>query len=206
MLKWAAANGHCEDLAFQIKGFPAKQTTSPTPMVLTSRQMTKMYECTDPEYKLLFLLMSDMSLCVDEAMKAKAEDVDEYHETIIVIGKGNKERVVPWVSDRFIEELTKTLDERPEGPLTLSRTTGVKLTDPRSFINRAAKKAGITRKINPHLLRHSGLPALAQQGMSSHALQQFAGHASMMTTQKIYIHIRSDFVGDEVRRLRKKKP
>lgn len=204
MLKWAASAGHCDDLTFQIRGFPAKQTTSPTPTVLTPRQITKMYECCDPEYKLLFLLMSDMALRVDEAKKVIAEDVDEYHETLVVIGKGNKERSLPWVSDRFAYELGKTLDERPSGLLTLSKTTGQKLTDPRSLINRAAKKAGITKKINPHLLRHSGLTSLAQQGMSPHALQQFAGHSSMMTTQRIYIHIRSDFVGDEVRKIRGK--
>lgn len=204
MLKWAASEGHCADLPFQIKGFPAKQTKAPTPSILTPRQITKMYKHCDPEYKLIFLLLSDMALRVDEARKVKAEDVDEYHETLIVIGKGNKERSLPWISDRFADELEKTLDRRPSGLLTVSKTTGDKLVDPRSFINRAAKRAGIERKINPHLLRHSGLTALAQQGMSPHALQQFAGHSSMMTTQRIYIHIRSDFVGDEARKIRSK--
>jgi len=57
--------------------------------------------------------------------------------------------------------------------------------------------------IESHLVE--GEMDLARQGMSPHALQQFAGHSSIETTNKIYVHIGSDFVGDEVRRIRKGK-
>ena len=202
LLKWAAEHSHCEELNYTIPLFPAKLTRPPAVMVLTPRQMTLLYEHADPEYKLLILLLCDMALRVAEAISLTAEDIDEYHETITVLGKGNKERILPWASERFAVELRKTLDARPSGLLTLSNKTGEKFVDTRALINRAARRAGIKRKINPHLLRHSGLTALAMKGMSPNALQNFAGHASMMTTQRIYVHVRQDFVGEEMRRIR----
>lgn len=204
-LKWAANNGHCPPLTFQIKGFPAKHTRSQAPVTLTPRQLDKMYEVIEPEYKLLFLLMADMGLRRGEALNAKAEDVDEFHETLSVMGKGNKERILPWTSDRFADELKKTLDERPGGYLSINKRTGERFVQIRKALNRAAENAGLNRQVNPHLLRHSCLTNLARKGMSPHALQQFAGHSSIETTNKIYVHIRSDFVGDEIRKIRKQE-
>ncbi|MGB3225442.1 MAG: tyrosine-type recombinase/integrase, partial [Desulforhopalus sp.] len=164
-LKWAAANGHCVDLTFQIKGFPAKQTRAKVPVVLTPRQISKMYDVIEPEYKLLFLLMADMGLRREEALSAKAEDVDEYHETMSVVGKGNKERILPWASDRFVDELKKVLDKRPAGHLTINPKTGERFVQIRKALNRAAQNAGLNRDVNPHLLRHSCLTNLAKKGM-----------------------------------------
>jgi integrase len=162
-----------------------------------------MYDIIEPEYKLLFLLMADMGLRREEALSARAEDVDEYHETMSVVGKGNKERILPWASDRFVDELKKVLDKRPAGHLTINPKTGERFVQIRKALNRAAQNAGLNRDVNPHLLRHSCLTNLAKKGMSPHALQQFAGHSSIETTNAIYVHIRSDFVGDEMRRIRK---
>lgn len=57
-IKWAAQMGHCPELSFQIKGFPAKQTRAQAPITLTPRQIDKMYEVLEQEYKLLFILMA----------------------------------------------------------------------------------------------------------------------------------------------------
>jgi integrase len=203
-VKWAAQSGHCEELPFQIKGFSARQTTPSEPVVVLSpRQITRLYEAAEDEYKLLFLLMADMGLRREEAMSAVAEDIDEYHETLTVIGKGNKKRVLPWTTDRFAFELKRVLDERPGGHLTINPKTGVRFSQTVKALNRAARNGGLNRRVNPHVLRHSCLTNLAKQGMSPHALQQFAGHSSIETTNKIYVHIGQDFVGEEVRRIRK---
>lgn len=204
MLRWAVDNGHCKELSFQIRGFAAKQTKPLAPKPLTPRQITKMYEVIEPEYKLIFLLMADMGLRVTEATHAEVEWVDEYRETIAVVGKGGKQRIVPWTTDRAADEIRKALDTHVTGFLTLNPETENPYVDVRKPLNRAAKKIGLTLYINPHLLRHTCLTNLAEQGMSPHALQQFAGHESMSTTNKIYTHIRADFVGNEVRNIRKR--
>lgn len=201
-LRWAVQNGHCPDINFHVRGFSAKQTRASIPTVLTPRQNDKMYEVIDAEYKLLFLLMADMGLRREEAMAAKANDVDEFHQTLSVFGKGNKQRILPWTSDRFAAELRRTLGARADGYLTVNPKTGERYVQVRKALNRAAKRAGLARDVNPHLLRHICLTNLAGMGMSPHALQRFAGHSSIETTNRIYVHIRSDFVGDEVRRIR----
>lgn len=201
-LRWAVENNYCPELPFKIRGFPAKQTKAVTPQVLTHRQLTLMYEVIEPQYKLLFLLMADMGLRRSEALSAVVEDVDDFHETISVVGKGDKQRIVPWLSDRLATELKEALDKRPSGPLSINPKTGRKFNQIVKCLNRAAKNAGLNRNVNPHLLRHSCLTNLARKGMNAHALQQIAGHSSIETTNKIYVHIRSDFVGEEARRIR----
>ena len=64
------------------------------------------------------------------------------------------------------------------------------------------KGAKIVQHVHPHLLRHSCLSKLAMKGMSPHALQEVAGHANIETTNKIYVHIRHDFVSEEAKRIR----
>ncbi len=201
-LKWAEENDFCPPLTVKIKGFPRKQILTKAPKILTPRQVTKMYEAIDDQYKLIFLLMADMGLRPTEATTAKVEDVDEFRETIAVAGKGNKERILPWTTERFKKIILETLDKRVDGYLTINPITKKNYTDLRKPLRRAANAIDLNKKVNPHLLRHTCLTNLAEQGMSPHALQAFAGHSSIETTNKIYTHIRQDYVGDEVKRIR----
>ncbi len=201
-LRWAAENGHCSDMSFKIQGFPAKQTRSRVPKPLTPRQITNLYEKTDEAYKLLFLLMSDMGLRRSEALHIMADDVDEYRETINIIGKGGKQRSIPFLSNRVADELNAALEKRASGHLIVNPKTEKPYDQTAKWIARAAKEAKIVRHVHPHLLRHSCLSNLAMKGMSPHALQQIAGHANIETTNRIYVHIRHDFVQEEAAKIR----
>lgn len=201
LLKWATTHGHCPELPFRISGFPAKQTKAVAPVVMTPRQIDAMLKHVEPVYRLLFLMMCDMGMRRAEVLAAAAEDVDEYHRTLSVVGKGGKQRILPWTTERFTNELLQTLDKRPSGPLTINPGTDKPFVQIRKMLRRAATAAGIKTHVYPHLLRHSCLTNLAMRGMSPYALQQFAGHSDLATTHKIYVHIGQDFVGDEVRRI-----
>lgn len=203
LLRWAADEEHFAGLPFRINGFPRKQTVAKKVQPLTPRQVSATFNALEPEYELLFLMMSDMGLRRSEALYIKAEDVDEYRETLNVTGKGDKQRVIPWLSDRFTKHLLTILDQRPSGYLCVNPNTGEPFKDTKRWLIRAAKKAEIKRHIHPHLLRHSCLSNLAMKGMSPHALQQIAGHSNIETTNKIYVHIRHDFVKDEAEKIRK---
>jgi integrase len=201
LLKWAANHGHCPDMTFRITGFPAKQTKTITPIVLTPRQIDAMLQQIEPVYRLLFLLMADMGLRRAEALSLAAEDVDEYHQTISVVGKGGKQRILPWTTERFTAALKEALDKHHTGPLTVNPETGRQFVQIKKMLDRAAADAGIKTQVYPHLLRHSCLSNLAMRGLSPHALQQFAGHSSVETTNKIYVHVSQDYVGAEVRKI-----
>lgn len=204
LLKWAVANDKCKPLGFTIPRFSKKKTAAPPTKPLTRRQLNAVYKNIQPHYRLLFLLMADQGLRQTEAMTLKVEDVDEEYKAIVVRGKGGKIRRVPYLSDRFEDELKKALDERLEGYLVINPKTEKPYATIRTEINRAVVKAGLNRKVNHHLLRHTCATLLAESGMNPHALQRILGHSSIETTNKIYTNVSRDFVGDEAMKIRKK--
>lgn len=204
IINWAIEHGHCLALPFRIPRYPKKKIVAKPLQPLTKRQVDALYNTIEPQYRLLFLLMVDHGLRQEEAMRLCVDDINEETRTIRVLGKGNKYRVVPFLSYRFIEELDKVLEVRFEGPLVVNPVTGKPYVTILKALNRAAKTVGITRSINHHILRHTFSTLAAQGGMNPHALQRILGHSSIETTNKIYTHVGVDFVGEEAKRLMEK--
>ncbi len=126
---------------------------------------------------------------------------------VTVIGKGNKERLVP-VGDRAVAVLRRYLAEarpklaRPGSPsqvfLTL-RGTAFSHTALWSRIRRRAVKAGVGKAVTPHMLRHSFATHLLENGADLRVIQEMLGHASISTTQ-IYTHVTGNRLRDIHRR------
>ncbi len=122
-------------------------------------------------------------------------DIDSTQDSFSVRGKGEKVRVV-FLSDAAKRTLAAYLKERKDMSEALfvnipgnARERG-RLT-PRSvenIIKKYATKAGITKKVTPHVLRHSFATDLLNNGADIRSVQQLLGHASINTTQ-IYTHI-----------------
>ncbi|HON07366.1 MAG TPA: tyrosine recombinase [Verrucomicrobiota bacterium] len=115
---------------------------------------------------------------------------------IVVIGKGNKERVVP-VGSKAIDAIEKYLTRgRPvlvkkHSPANLfltNRGTAFAHTTLWLRIKLRAKKAGIQQNITPHTLRHSFATHLLEHGADLRIIQELLGHSSIQTTE-IYTHI-----------------
>ena len=117
-----------------------------------------------------------------------------------VIGKGDRERVVP-VGDVAVDALRDYLREvRPEwiasttptargGPLFLSsRGHRMGRMDAWRLLRRAALRAGLTSHVSPHTLRHSFATHLLEGGADLRVVQELLGHASITTTQ-LYTHL-----------------
>jgi integrase/recombinase XerD len=113
-----------------------------------------------------------------------------------VLGKGNRERVVP-VGDKAVKSLDGWLARGR--PLLVKPKTGGeiflgnhgrRLTTARAWqlVQESAKLAGIEKKIWPHLLRHSFATHLLSHGADLRAIQEMLGHASLATTQ-VYTHV-----------------
>ncbi|MFN8251733.1 MAG: site-specific tyrosine recombinase XerD [Ferruginibacter sp.] len=123
---------------------------------------------------------------------------------IRVIGKGNKERLVPIGSDaiKYIRiyrddiRVHITIKKGNEDTLFLNRR-GSKLTRVMVFlvIKELAKKAGITKNISPHTFRHSFATHLVEGGADLRAVQEMLGHESITTTE-IYTHLDREFLRD----------
>ena len=126
---------------------------------------------------------------------------------INVIGKGNKERVVP-VGKKAVQALTRYLDAArpklvtPKSPasvfLTKRGTPFASVTLWLRIKNRV-RRAGISRNITPHMLRHSFATHLLEHGADLRVIQELLGHANISTTE-IYTHV----AGNRLRDIHKK--
>ena len=115
---------------------------------------------------------------------------------VTVIGKGNKERVVP-VGKRAVETLERYLASGRPGLLSKRSTAAVFLNlrggpfTPVTLWRRIklrAKHSGVTRNITPHMLRHSFATHLLENGADLRVIQEMLGHASIQTTE-LYTHV-----------------
>ncbi|WP_281172867.1 site-specific tyrosine recombinase XerD [Desulfobulbus elongatus] len=116
-----------------------------------------------------------------------------------ILGKGNKERVVPFsatAGERVREYLERgrplLLKGRPS-PMLFCSNRGTAMTRTRfwQIIRQAALAAGITKEISPHMLRHSFATHLLAGGADLRSVQMMLGHTDIATTQ-IYTHVDGD--------------
>jgi len=126
---------------------------------------------------------------------------------VTVIGKGNKERVVP-VGEIAVTALRRYLEAgRPQ--LVTPRTPASVFITRRGTpfasvtlwlrIKRRARLAGIERNITPHMLRHSFATHLLEHGADLRVIQELLGHANIATTE-VYTHVASERLRDVHRR------
>jgi integrase/recombinase XerD len=115
---------------------------------------------------------------------------------VTVIGKGNKERVVP-LGRKAIEAINRYLAAGRPKLVTAQSTANLFLTRRgRPFaattlwlrIKRRARRAGIERNITPHMLRHSFATHLLENGADLRVIQELLGHSNISTTE-VYTHV-----------------
>lgn len=141
--------------------------------------------------KAILELLFSTGLRVSELCSLTDDSIDLKRDEFSVRGKGGKVRVVFLSEDAKIA-LKKYLDI--EGP---SKGTLFDVT-PRSverLVKRCAIKAGITKKVTPHVIRHSFATDLLSNGADIRAVQQMLGHANITTTQ-IYTHVTDKHLRD----------
>lgn len=134
---------------------------------------------------ILHLLYSS-GLRVSECSKIQLHEINFENNSIIVRGKGNKDRIVLF-NDETKHELTNYLELRDDNNNYLFpaiRGTGhisVRFID--DFVKECGEKANIKQKVTPHLLRHSFATHLLSNGCNIRGIQQLLGHSSLATTQ-----------------------
>lgn len=123
-----------------------------------------------------------------------------------IIGKGNKERLVPIGKEgiKAIKEYLKrsrTYLSKPDSEdIMFLNRQGKKLSRMGAWkiIKRYIHQAGIKKKVTPHTIRHSFATHLLEGGADLRAVQEMLGHADISTTQ-VYTHIDRDFIKQEHR-------
>lgn len=122
---------------------------------------------------------------VSEVVGMRVEEIDLENGCVKVLGKGQKERIV-FFSDRALEYLERYLGGRREGAVILSQRAphqGLKKNALENIVRGIARRAGITKRVFPHLLRHTFATRALNKGMPLPTLCDVMGHASTETTR-----------------------
>lgn len=174
------------------------------PVVLHHEEIQKMLSVIDKSTyhgfrdSVIIEILYACGLRISELLNLKKGDVYYKLEYIKVIGKGNKERLVP-IGEKALKLLQlyiknhrsklPKIDPKCEDIIFLNRR-GRKLTRQYVFqaIKTIAHEAGIKKNIHPHILRHSFASALIQGGANLIAVKEMMGHSSVVSTE-IYTHL-----------------
>ena len=135
---------------------------------------------------------------VTELLSLKVSGVNLQMGYVLIFGKGSKERIVPlgsiaadYIRRYLLEIRPQFLPDGVKDPETLFLAHGGKLMTRQRFwqiIKTYGRKAGITKNISPHVLRHSFATHLLDNGADLRSVQEMLGHANISTTQ-IYTHL-----------------
>jgi len=135
-------------------------------------------------------LFYSCGLRISELLALDVRDVDFLGDTVRVMGKGSKERIVP-VGGPAISAIQRYRQEAAvtSGPLFLSkRRTRITQQAVDQLLKKYLKHSDIPFSISPHKLRHSFATHLLDAGADLRSVQALLGHASLSTTQ-IYTHV-----------------
>ncbi|MFV0247286.1 MAG: site-specific tyrosine recombinase/integron integrase [Mycoplasmatales bacterium] len=146
----------------------------------------------------IILLLYSTGIRVSELISLTPQDIINSDNHLRVIGKGNKERIVP-LNDYTYTQVLEYIDlERDlllrgnDNDKLFINNKGFALTDRgvRHMLDQELKKTSILMKVSPHTLRHSFATHLLSNGMDIRTVQDLLGHESLSTTE-VYTHLDS---------------
>lgn len=179
-----------ENVLKQKIKIPNPKKNHTLPEILTIKEVKKLIESTSNiKHKIIIKLLYGCGLRVSEIVNLKKNDLDLKEGLIhIRLAKGKKDRFVkiPSSMEEQLESYIKNLEEE----ILFPSNRGGKLTKDtiQKIVQNSAKKAGIKKRVYPHLLRHSFATHLLEQGTDLRIIQKLLGHSDLKTTQ-IYTQI-----------------
>lgn len=151
--------------------------------------------------KAILELLYSSGLRVSELVGLDLEKMDLQNRLVRVLGKGSKERIVPLgkkASDalvRYLEERSKKVKQDRDTQAVFLNNRGERLNvrTVQRLVDQAMNRCGLTKKISPHVLRHTFATHLLNGGADLRSIQELLGHASLTTTQR-YTHVSLDHI------------
>ena len=199
---WAHRNGLAPDDPGQLLASPKAHRTLPAVLRVDEAERLMTADRADrPEAvvlrdRLVVELLYAAGVRVSELVGLDVDDVDRRRRVLRVLGKGNKERTVPYglAADRALEDWLARgrgqLAREGSGPALLLGSRGGRL-DPRAvrrIVHERVSAVDGAPDIGPHGLRHTAATHLLEGGADLRSVQEVLGHADLATTQ-IYTHV-----------------
>ncbi len=162
------------------------------PVVLSREEVQRLFAVvTNLKQKALFMVAYDAGLRISEILNLRAEDIDSQRMVIrIRQGKGKKDRYARLTPGllRLLREYWR--EHRPETWLFpgASKQKRYYVATPGQLLKKACRKAGISKRVSMHTLRHTFATHLLEAGTNLRVIQQMLGHEKIQTTC-LYTHI-----------------
>lgn len=168
------------------------------------RRMLDVWDTSTPSglrNRLVIEIMYACGLRVSELVSLKVDDIDFSQRIVRVIGKGSKERIVPFypgVGERMRQYLSVRPRADQEVLLESEKGNPLSARAVQYIVEQTGMKANIPVRVHPHMLRHSFATHLLDNGADLRVVQELLGHKNLSTTQ-IYTHVTIDRLRDVYR-------
>lgn len=187
---WARLMGLVEESP--VKSIKGPKGGRKLPKALNEQETKMLLQASHPPRDLVILmLMLYAGLRLVEVAKLKRSSVDLVSRHLQVIGKGDKERIIPLHPDlhEVLEDWLLRRDCNPDEPLFPGYCGGaLRRRAIADVISKAGWEAALLRRLSPHILRHTFATRLLRRGVNLRFIQELLGHASVATTQ-IYTEV-----------------
>lgn len=179
--------------SWPVVQIPFAKRPKKLPVVLGPDEVQRLLRCAKPlKPRVLLTTIYAAGLRLEEATHLEVRDIDSARMLLrVACGKGAKERLVP-LSPRLLEELRAYWKQvRPTRWLFPGGTPDRPISDTtvQKSCKVAAREAGLTKHVSPHVLRHSYATGLMESGVDLLTISRLLGHRSFATTM-IYLHVR----------------
>lgn len=204
--KFLVREKQVEENPFALASIPKAEKR--LPQFFYEEELSQLFEACETETPLgqrnhaLLEMLYATGMRVGECAKLRLKDLDMFLSTVLVHGKGGKERYVPFGSfahdaiERYINDGRKELISNGDshqyvflnyrgGPLS---ERGIRL-----ILNKLIEKSSLTGKIHPHMLRHTFATHLLSNGADMRTVQELLGHSALSSTQ-VYTHVTNEYL------------
>jgi integrase/recombinase XerD len=175
----------------EVEWVPVPRKQERLPVILSGTEVAALLGAiVNVKYRMLATATYAAGLRISEACRLRYQDIDSRRMVIRIRGKGDKERFT-LLSKRLLHELRDYWRQtRPPGDWLFPGKTYAGNVSPesaRTVFRKAAQAAGITKKVTPHVLRHSFATHLIDTGTDVTVVKALLGHASLRATE-VYMH------------------
>ncbi|WP_226665715.1 tyrosine recombinase XerC [Metabacillus litoralis] len=192
---------------FSLVSLPKKEQN--IPKFLYTEEIEKIFSISDCNTPLgqrnqaLIEVLYGTGIRVSECCNIKLTDLDFFIGTVLVNGKGGKQRYIPFGSyaqdalEQFINRgrisITSHLSASDQHSYLFVNHRGAQITERgvRYILNEMIKKASSTLHVHPHMFRHTFATHLLNEGADMRSVQELLGHAHLSSTQ-VYTHVTKD--------------
>lgn len=177
---------------------PCARDRKRLPTVLSADELRRLFEVAahHPRHEALLMTLYGAGLRISEALRLKPADIDGRRMLIHVRGgKGNKDRMVKLSAQLLAALRDAWRRARPAGdpgiwifPQSGDPGRAMESGTAQRIVSRAARRAGIAKRVTPHTLRHSYATHLLDAGVDLRTIQLLLGHTNLKTTS-LYMHV-----------------